>query len=194
MNAKIFFKRLYYAVTSAVFFVIILNFGTPTFKEVYSRMFFYWDIGIYGVIFTLIAAIYCWIMTCKNRGTMRKWVASAIPIVLLLLQFAGVNMLMTIARNNQEFININVLNQIFFGALILYNAVITFYSKTKLSIQTKNRNVYFKWLSIVVQIALWICFIMILPAFINDWIEWWPTEEMVHDAINRMNAEFDNLF
>ena len=194
MNATTTIKRLYRATTSVVFFVIVLTFCTLKFGGVYNRVFFYWDIGIYGAIFTLATAIYCWIMTHKNWETIWKWLASAIPIMLLLLQFAGVKMLTTIARNNQEFININVLNQIFFGVLIIYIAVITFYSKTKLPIQTKIGTHIFKWLSIVAQIALWICFIMILPTFISYWIEWWPTEEWVHDAINQMNAEFDNYF
>lgn len=194
MNAKTTIKRLYRAATSVVLFVIVLTFCTLKFGGVYNRVFFYLDIGIYGAILTLATAIYCWIMTHKNWETMWKWLASAIPIMLLLLQFAGVKMLTTIARNNQEFININVLNQIFFGALILYITVITFYSKTTLSIQTKIGMHIFKWLSIVAQIALWICFIMILPTFISYWIEWWPTEEWVHDAINQMNTEFDKYF
>ena len=84
MNATTTIKRLYRATTSVVFFVIVLTFCTLKFGGVYNRVFFYWDIGIYGAIFTLATAIYCWIMTRKNWETIWKWLASAIPIMLLL--------------------------------------------------------------------------------------------------------------
>ena len=200
VDTKTLIKRLYYALTGAVFFIVLLTFFTPTFGGVYNRVFFYLDIGVYGGIFTFIVAIYCWIMTRNNGRVLWKWVACAIPVILLGIQSVGIKILTATARNNQEFINISALNKVFFGALILYVAIVTFYSKTKydykhiLPHQTKVGTYIFQGLYIIIQIILWGLFIMILPAFVDYWIGWWPTEEWVHDAINQMNAEFDQYF
>ena len=200
MDTKTLLKRVYYALTSAVFYIVLLTFFTPTFGGVYNRVFFYLDIGIYGVIFTFIVAIYCWIMTRRNGRDWWKWVACAVPVILLGIHYVGINILTDAARSNQEFINISALNKIFFGVLILYIAIITFYSKTKcdfkhiLPHQTEVGTYIFLGLYIAIQIILWGLFIMILPAFVDYWIEWWPTEEWVHNAINQMNAEFDQYF
>jgi len=80
---------------------------------------------------------------------------------------------------------------------MLYTAIITFFSKTQwnykdvLQNQTETDTRIFKWLFVGAQIALWFCFILILPTFVNDWLSWWPTESWVNDAINSMNSEFE---
>ena len=197
MKTKDMLKRSYYALASIAFFIVLLTFSTASFLETVSRNFFYWDIGISGVIFTLTVSVYCWIMSRHNWRNSWKWWAGTIPIILLVLRFVGIKILMSVARNNQEFININILNHIFFGVLILYAAVITFCSKTKYDyrhiqpVQTKVETRLFKWLPIIAQIVLWICLIYSLRDFIYSWIEWWPTEEWASEEFNHLQNKFE---
>ena len=197
MKAQELFRRLYRTLTSVVLFLILLNSWSPAFRDVYSRTFYYFNIGVCGVILTLSVAVYCFSMSRKQEGIKWKWCVGSIPILLLLLRLGGVKILIAIARNNHEFINIHILDYIFFAALMLYTAVITFFSKNQwnykdvLQNQTETDTRIFKWLFVGAQIALWFCFILILPTFVNDWLSWWPTESWVNDAINSMNSEFE---
>lgn len=200
MKTKEILKRSYYALTSITLFVILLNSWTPAFRSVYHRMFFYLNIGVCGVILTLAVAAYCWNMSRNNGKPIWKWYAGMIPVLLWIIRLIGVKTLIVVARNNQEFINIDILNYIFFATLMLYTAVITFCSKTKydyrniLPNQTKTDTQIFKWLPTVMHIAIWGCFILILPTFINNWLTWWPSEAWVNSEINRMSAEFNQYF
>ena len=177
MKAQELFRRLYRTLTSIVLFLILLNSWSPAFRDVYSRTFYYFNIGVCGVILTLSVAVYCFSMSRKQGGIKWKWCVGSIPILLLLLRLGGVKILIAIARNN--------------------HAIITFFSKTQwnykdvLQNQTETDTRIFKWLFVGAQIALWFCFILILPTFVNDWLSWWPTESWVNDAINSMNSEFE---
>ena len=59
MKAQELFRRLYRTLTSIVLFLILLNSWSPAFRDVYSRTFYYFNIGVCGVILTLSVAVYC---------------------------------------------------------------------------------------------------------------------------------------
>jgi hypothetical protein len=200
MNTKEILKRVYHALMAIALFVILLTSLAPSFMETFNRMYYYLDIGVSGMMLTLIVAIYGWMMINKTgKSTWRKWWVAAIPIIFLIFRLAGIKILATVARDNQEFININILNYVYFGVFMLYIAVITFCSNAKFNYrnvlpdQTRINTHIFKWLFIVAQIALWYCFLCVLPTFIDNWFSWWPTQECVNDSIIEMNAEYSQF-
>lgn len=71
MKAQELFRRLYRTLTSVVLFLILLNSWSPAFRDVYSRTFYYFNIGVCGVILTLSVAVYCFSMSRKQGGI--KW-------------------------------------------------------------------------------------------------------------------------
>ena len=66
MKAQELFRRLYRTLTSIVLFLILLNSWSPAFRDVYSRTFYYFNIGVCGVILTLSVAVYCFSMSRKQ--------------------------------------------------------------------------------------------------------------------------------
>ena len=184
MKPKEILKRSYYALTSVAFFVILLNSWIPSFIGTYHRLFSHLKIGVSGLLLTLVVAVYCWIMSQNNGKSAWKWYAGTIPIVLLILRALCVTLLTALARHNQEYINIYLVDVIFFTTLMLYMAIITFCSKTKynynniLPNQTKTDTQIFKWLFIIAQIAVWVCFAMIIFEFLGKF-DWWPTLGMI---------------
>jgi hypothetical protein len=195
MRIKEILKRSYFALTSIVLFLVLLN-GMPL-GVTYHRKFFCLSYGFSGFLMVLGIAAFCWFMSRNNGRCARKWYIAAIPIGLYLLRHLIVGLLKWWARSQQVFVNIYTVDAIFLVSLILCVATITFIFLKRydniLPKQNKAALQVIKWLFIVGQIFIWLWFVWILPEFIEEW-GWWPDENFVNETINSMNQEFDAVF
>ncbi len=199
MKIKDLLKRIYYALASGAFFVILLNSWTRAFAPEYSRYFYHLNIGVCGVVLTCAVAAYCWAMSRDNGKSVWKWWAGAIPVILMIVRFGLTKMLTAMAFHNDEFIDIYAVDIAYFGVLAFYPMVITFCSNRKwdyrnmLPGQTRLDTFLLRWVPVVAHVVMWFWFSRILYTFYVDWLSWWPTEAWLNDAVNQANDVFEGL-
>jgi len=195
MKPKETLKRLYYALTSAALFIVLID--LMPFGVMWNRQYTCLSLGLSGFLLTLGIAAFCWLMSRHNGNRTKKWYIGAIPIVLYILWFLIVELLRWWAVSHKVFINVYAADVTFLLALMLCMAITAFYSKTRydniLPIHNKVISQVLRWLFIAGQIAIWIRLVWILPDTIARW-SGWPNETYVNQVFNEQTKVFDKVF